>query len=373
MLFHSSIRKELARSFGATLIVLATVVMTLTLIRTLGQASRGTFNPSDVMLVMGYTVLAYMPAILALSLFLATVATLSRLYRDSEMVIWFSSGTGLSSLLGPLYRFAWPILLVVAVLSLAVVPWSSKQVDDLKESYEKRGDVERISPGQFQESAGGTRVFFVDKQAADKVTGNHVFIAITENKRETLISADSGRIDKRGPDRFLMLNNGQRVESEVGKPELKVSQFQDYSTKADVGEIAPQAMLQANMVSTLDLLRTPTPPFLGELSLRVGWSLTAFNLVILALAIANVNPRVGRSGSLAFAFFAFVLYFNLLALGQDWIAGGKFAFAGFVLALHGGAFLFGIAWLAKRHNNWTLATLLRRHAATAAAAEGEAP
>ena len=54
MLFHSSIRKELARSFGATLIVLVTVVMTMTLIRTLGQASRGSFNPSDVMLVMGY-------------------------------------------------------------------------------------------------------------------------------------------------------------------------------------------------------------------------------------------------------------------------------------------------------------------------------
>ena len=38
MLFHSSIRKELARSFGATLVVLITVVMTMTLIRTLGPA-----------------------------------------------------------------------------------------------------------------------------------------------------------------------------------------------------------------------------------------------------------------------------------------------------------------------------------------------
>ena len=45
MLFDSSIRKELARSFGATLVVLVTVVMTMMLIRTLGQASRGSVNP----------------------------------------------------------------------------------------------------------------------------------------------------------------------------------------------------------------------------------------------------------------------------------------------------------------------------------------
>ena len=57
MLFDSSIRKELARSFGATLVVLITVVMTMMLIRTLGQASRGSVAPADVMLVMGFTVL----------------------------------------------------------------------------------------------------------------------------------------------------------------------------------------------------------------------------------------------------------------------------------------------------------------------------
>ena len=57
MLFDSSLRKELGRSFGATLVVLVTIVMTVMLIRTLGQASVGRVNPSEVMLVMGFTVL----------------------------------------------------------------------------------------------------------------------------------------------------------------------------------------------------------------------------------------------------------------------------------------------------------------------------
>ena len=71
MLFHSSLRKELSRSFGATLVVLVTIVMTMMLIRTLGLASKGSVNPSEVFLVMAYTVLGYMPTILSLSLFVA--------------------------------------------------------------------------------------------------------------------------------------------------------------------------------------------------------------------------------------------------------------------------------------------------------------
>ena len=114
MLFDSTLRKELARGFGATLVVLVTVVMTMMLIRTLGQAARGNVSPSDVLLVMGFTVLGQLPTILCLCLFVAIVGALSRMYRDSEMVIWFASGQGLFSLLRPLLRFAWPVVLGVA-------------------------------------------------------------------------------------------------------------------------------------------------------------------------------------------------------------------------------------------------------------------
>jgi len=68
MLFHSSLRRELARSFGATLVVLFTIVLTMLLIRTLGLASKGSVNPEEIMLVLGYTVLGRMPTVLTLAL-----------------------------------------------------------------------------------------------------------------------------------------------------------------------------------------------------------------------------------------------------------------------------------------------------------------
>jgi lipopolysaccharide export system permease protein len=365
MLFHSSIRKELARSFGATLIVLATVVMTMTLIRTLGQASRGSFNPSDVMLVMGYTVLAYMPTILTMSLFISIIATLSRMYRESEMVIWFSSGKGLAALIGPLFRFSWPVLLVVAALALLVLPWSNQKIEGMKDQYEKRGDIERIQPGQFQESAAGTRVFFVEKEVAGQQSGANVFIATTENGKETITSARSGRIQTIGPDRFLMLSNGQRLESEIGKPDLKISEFEEYGVKVGVDAITGTDFIPTNTQPTLTLLKNLTLPNQAELSWRIGLILAAINFVIIGIAVSSVNPRVGRSANMVFSMFAFVLYYNLLNLGQSWIASGKFSFTGFLIALHGSALVFGLLWLAKGHNNWHWHTLTgQRHSPT---------
>lgn len=351
MLFHSSLRKELARSFGATLIVLVTVVTTMTLIRTLGQASRGSFNPSDVLMVMGYTVLAYMPTILTMSLFIAIVSVLSRMYRDSEMVIWFSSGRGLSAFLGPLFRFAWPVLLVVAALALFVLPWSNRQIDDMKDHYERRGDLERVEPGQFQESANGARVFFVEKESGGLRAGNNVFIATNENGVETVTSARSGRIKAEAGQPFLLLNNGQRLERSISTSHLKISEFSEYGTRIGSGDLSVKEAVSAHTLTTWDLLTRLTRPNLAELSWRIGLTLAAINFIIIAIAVSSVNPRVGRSANMVFSLFAFVIYFNLLNLGQNWIASGQVAFSSFMLGLHGGAFALGLIWLAFKHNN----------------------
>jgi lipopolysaccharide export system permease protein len=360
MLFHSTVRKELARSFGASLVVLVTIIVTMTLIRTLSLANRGSVNPEEVMMVMGYTVLGYLATILTLSLFIAIVGTLSRMYRDSEMVIWFSAGRGLSSLVRPLFGFAWPVLLAIALLSLVIWPWANQQTQELKERYGRRGDLERVAPGQFQESASGQRVFFLDKDTPDNKSGKNIFISTIERDRETVTSARTGHVETIGDDQFLLLQNGQRMENSLKGDWLRISEFELHGSRVRVGGFSGADESPAKARSTLSLLRNPTRPNLGELAWRLGMAFAAINFVLLAVTVSSVNPRVGRSGNLVFALFAFVVYYNLLNLGQTWIASGRAAFGPFFLLLHGGTFAVGVAWLAKQHNNWTPSRLLRR-------------
>lgn len=367
MLFHSSIRNELARSFGATLVVLVTIVMTIMLIRTLGQASQGSVNPSEVGLVMGYTMLGHLPTVLTMSLFIATVGTLSRTYLESEMVIWLISGKGLRAFLRPMLRFAWPMLLAVGVLVLLVWPWSNQQISELKERFERRGDLERVSPGQFQESANGLRVFFINKDSVENKEGKNVFISSTDHGKQAMTSSKMGRIELIDDERFLILNIGQRVEQTIGESEIKVSEFKVYGTR--IGQdVKAAAKTPAKAVDTLQLIQQPSLTNLGELAWRIGLVLAALNLVIIALAITSANHRVGRGGNLALALFVFVVYYNFINLGQSWISAGKVQFLPFLIALHGGVLCAALTWLTIRHNHWTWRQMLRQSAKSEARA-----
>ena len=352
MLFDSSLRKELGRSFSATLVVLITIVMTVLLISTLGKASAGRINPSEVLLVMGFTVLGHLSTILTLSLFVAITASLTRMYAASEMVVWFVSGQGLASFIRPLLRFSWPVLLAVTVLALLVWPWANGQIRELRDRYQERGDIERVAPGRFIESANGQHVFFIDKDAADTQSGHNIFITTTDHGKETTTTAQSGKLQIINDQRFLVLDKGYRLDTETATGKSRISKFTEYGTRISDSAVGPITNNSPTMKSTLTLLRQPSQRNLAELSWRLGLILAAFNCGLIALASTRVNPRVGRSASLVFALFAFATYYNLIGVGESWIANRRIGMAAFMLLLHGGIFALATLWLLARHGGW---------------------
>jgi lipopolysaccharide export system permease protein len=387
MLFDSSLRKELGRSFSATLVILATIVMTMMLIRTLGMASGGKVDPADVMLIMGFTVLGHLPTILTLSLFIAIVATLSRMYVQSEMVIWIGSGQSLLAFVRPLARVAAPGVLVIGLLALVAWPWANQQVQELRAHFQARGDIDRVAAGQFQESANGERVFFIEKSATGKApasagaasgtsgddpqaaggsephevgsVGANIFIATRDAKTESVTSAQTGHLEIINGDRFLMLDKGQRTQVDLETGDLRVSTFANYGVLIAAKVLDTAAMIRPRAKSTPALLADPTPPNLGELSWRVGLMLAACNLVLLGLTAANGNARSGRAAGLIFALLAFVVYYNLLAFTQSWIGSGKVNAIAAMVLLHGGVFVLVMVWLLARNRRWSWRDLLQ--------------
>jgi lipopolysaccharide export system permease protein len=356
MLFQSSLRRELARSFGATLVVLATIILTIVLIRTLGLASKGQVNPQDVILLMAYATLGRLPTILSLSLFIAILSTLSRMYRDSEMVVWFSSGRGLGSFVPPVLRFSWPVLVVIATSALWLLPWTNEKTQDLRSRYQQRSDLDRVAPGQFQESSDGSRVFFIDRDSPER-SGNDVFIATRDRQSRAVVTAESGRIEVLDASQILELQRGQRLEMQSeskGSTALRISQFDTYGTRISAAKPSTLDLTSYKFLSTWSLIETPSRPNLGELAWRLGLALSGLNLVLLAVAMAHANPRAGRSGRLILAIFTFLAYSNLMTVSQNWVAFGLIDFPQLMLALHGGFLAVALIWLTCRHLGWAM-------------------
>jgi len=354
MLVDSTLRRDLARTFGATLTVILTIVLTMMLIRTLGLAAGGAVAPQDVVLLLGYTALGQLPTMLGLSLFVATVATLGRMYRDSEMTIWFASGVGLMRFVRPVVRMSWPVLLVIALLAFFVWPWGNQNSADLRARYEQRSDLSRVAPGQFQSSRDGQRVFFVERSGDDNVSSKGVFILAASGDKEAVTTAHRGYLENLGQDRFLVLERGQRNEENRATGESTLARFETYHVLAseralrDVKERPPKAK------RTIELLREPTAPNQGELVWRFGLVAAAINLLLLGIGLAANNPRRANNWNLLVALLGFVVYFNLINLSQAWVGGGRYTLGQAMTALHGGAFLLAIGLLWWRERGSTL-------------------
>ena len=359
MLFHSTFRAELSRYFWATLIVLVSIVMTVLLIRTLGQASRGNIDPREVTLVLGYTMLGNLHTIVTMALYIASVATLSRMYADSEMVIWQSSGESFVGLVKPALVFAAPVLVVVAALALVAWPWTNAQTHEIRDRYEKRGDLERVKPGQFQESASGNRVFFIDKNSPSDLEGTHIFIAAQEKGLQTITSARNGRVEFKADDRYLVLNNGQRIEINPLKNEIKVIEFQEHGAKLGDNTLALDE-IEAQSTLPWDLLKNPIPVNMGELTWRIGLALGAFNLVLLGIAIPYVNPRTGRTGALVMAMLTFFIYYNLINVSRNAVASGQWGMLSMLFALHLPVLAISLTGLWWRKEQATVGHVLRK-------------
>ena len=64
----------------------------------------------------------------------------------------------------------------------------------------------------------------------------------------------------------------------------------------------------------------------AELFWRLSVPISAFVLTLLAVPLAYVNPRIGRSFNLISAAFLYMLYSNCLNIVQSFIAQGKLGF-----------------------------------------------
>ncbi|MGC2519002.1 MAG: LPS export ABC transporter permease LptF [Burkholderiales bacterium] len=336
MIFQRALLREFGHLALAVFATLFAITLTTQLIRLLGQAATGKVLSEGVLALLGFSALNYLPVLLSLTLFVTVLMTLSRSYRDSEMVIWFGSGLSLVAWIRPVLIFAAPLVALIAVLSLLLSPWAVEKSDDFRRRMDMRDEASRVAPGVFREAAGGDRVFFVEAIAGNETDVQNVFISQMHDGRLGIMVSKRGyRETAANGDRFVILLDGRRYDGIPGTNDYKVMDFERYALRIETHEAqAEQASSKA--LSTLALLRERSNPNLAELLWRVGLPVSALVLALLALPLSFVNPRASRSVNLIFALLTYMVYSNLISIVQAWVSQGRVAFQTGWWAVHAG-------------------------------------
>ena len=127
MIYQRAAIREFTHTAAGVFVALFAILMTTQLIRLLGQAAGGKIASEAVIALLGFGAISYLPVLLSLTLFVAILMTLSRWYRDSEMVIWLASGIPLTAWIRPVLKFVLPPVIVIAILSLLLAPWATQK------------------------------------------------------------------------------------------------------------------------------------------------------------------------------------------------------------------------------------------------------
>src|SRR5512137_2450892 len=97
MIFRRSLVRELTVNAAGLFLILLGILFTNLVLRLLARAAGGSIQADSVLPLLGFSSMLYFPVLLSVALFLTVLLTITRWYRDSEMIVWFTSGQSLLS------------------------------------------------------------------------------------------------------------------------------------------------------------------------------------------------------------------------------------------------------------------------------------
>ena len=370
MILQQALRRELAYTAGAVFLVMLTFMLTSLVIRILGMAANGKASPNDVLMLIGLATIGYLSILLSATLFISTLIVLTRWYKDSEMVVWFSAGISLRDLVKPVLQFAAPFIVLALLLGMFAWPWANQQSALFRDRFEQRGVMSMIAAGRFIEPAKANYVLFIEGMDPDMKHARNVFVANSEADKIGVALAHQGKFETMpNGDRLVVMENGRRYSGTPGQIDYRIVEFERYAVKVDNKPPEAESKLPPKSRDTIELIRNPTRENLGELIWRISLPILAFNFVMIAIPLAYVNPRLGRYTPLVFAVLIYLTYSNLVNLTQSWVRNGSVPFWLAWWPIHLTVFLGALLLFRYRQNRslggWRAVFGLRKRGAVA--------
>lgn len=304
--------RETLKSQLAILFILLLIFFCQKLVRILGAAVDGEVPTNLVLTLLGLGVPEMAQLILPLSLFLAILMTLGRLYTESEITVMHACGLSKAVLVKAAMVLMLFTSLVAAVNVIWLGPWSSRYQDEVTQNAKANPGTAALAAGQFQTSSDGSAVLFIEDVKGNQF-GN-VFLAQLRpkgNARPSVVLADSGHMEQhKDGSQVVTLDKGTRFEGTALLRDFRITDFTNYQALVGYKE-ATLDPNDAEQSSFTGLFGNDSPTFRAELHWRMTLVFSVLVMALMVVPLSVVNPRQGRVLSMLPAMLLYLIFFLL--------------------------------------------------------------
>ncbi len=318
------VSREILATFFAVITILIAILLTQRLALYLNEASSGGLAPSAIFSLVGLQLIRFITELLPLTFLLSAIIALGRLYKDSEMAAMFALGVPITRFYKVLMMLGIPLAIIITLLNFFIVPEVAKTQDVVLHKARESAQLTILKPGVFR-TFNKQHTVYVESISKNGEMLNNVFIYTNEYLNGkwagfSVTTAKEGEqhINEEGT-RFIVLHNGSRY-TEKGEVRERLY-FKE--SRIQLEESGKPLAHKALSYSTKELFEQPTGVKQGELHRRIAGPLSLFILIIMIPAFAHSQPRQGAFNKMIGALILYVIYFNLLGVGQTWLKQGK--------------------------------------------------
>lgn len=338
--------REVAITWLGVTMVLLLILLTQQFAKVLGDVAKGRLPKNAAFDVIGLSAAQYLTIVVPISLFLAIMLALGRLYRDSEMPAMMACRVGPGGIYRPLLWLIVPLSLGVAWLSIEGAPQALMAIDRVGAEARREADLASIEPGKFTVLGPDQAVVYGERVTPDGLM-EKVFIQrlIGDGVVEVVIAELGEMVESDDPNvRMLVLHNGRRYEGVPGTLQFRVVEFVEHGIPYRLPSLQPPDP-RPRAMKFLDLMRSSELEHVAEFQWRIGIPLSTVILAFLAVPLSRTQPRSGRYGRIAIGLLVFIIYLNMLSAAKAWIEQAAISPALGIWWVHGVMLLFTLGLL----------------------------
>jgi len=351
------VMRQVLMLLAAVFIVIGLVIFGNQLVLVIKESIEEGIPVVDLLPLVGFNMIRDVPLILSLSLFLAIILAISKLYKDSEAIVMNSLGVGdkhFMVLIQPVVLF---IFIFILFLTTVAVPWSKQQRSMIMDRSENASEFSFIKEGEFQEFKNGELVFYASKvkniKNSAKQNMEEIFIYAESSGDPiiTLASQAQKYTDASSKSVYLRLKDGVRYHGFPSDKNKKILNFDQYDLQIIDGSRQSSANVLTKIESkpTLDILFSSNNKEIAEWQWRLSQPISVLILSLFGILLGKSSPRGGKNLGVLTGVLVFIIYNNALLVAKSSLERGDLSPIVGLWSVHLLALLVIVIFYAYRH------------------------